>query len=101
MAFKETLTLKPLAPFSLALSAQIFSGLKRYVRSYCDGVYSQVLNLAGVLALAKISQQGTVQKPKLTIELTSNLPITPNTKIHAQKVIEYIFNLNLDLNLRL
>jgi DNA-3-methyladenine glycosylase II len=50
------------------------------------------------LVLAKISQGVTVQQPKLQIELTSNQPITAQTKKGAQQAIEYIFNLNLDLN---
>jgi DNA-3-methyladenine glycosylase II len=98
MAFTQTFTLSPLAPFNLALSAQIFTGLNRQVRSYVDGVYSQVLNVDGKLVLAKITQQGTTQKPQLTIELTSNQPLTEKTTTSAQKTIEYIFNLNLDLN---
>jgi DNA-3-methyladenine glycosylase II len=98
MAFTQTFTLSPLAPFSLALSAQIFTGLNRQVRSYSDGVYSQVLHVDGKLVLAKITQQGTIQKPELTIELTSNQPLTEKTTTSAQKTLEYIFNLNLDLN---
>lgn len=97
MVFKQTFILTPLAPFSLALSAQIFTGLNGQVRSYADGVYSQVLHVDGMLVLAKITQHGTIQKPELTIELTSNQPITSKTLTCAQKTIEYIFNLNLDL----
>jgi DNA-3-methyladenine glycosylase II len=97
MVFKQTFILTPLAPFSLALSAQIFTGLNGQVRSYADGVYSQVLHIDGMLVLAKITQHGTIQKPELTIELTSNQPITSKTLTCAQKTIEYIFNLNLDL----
>jgi DNA-3-methyladenine glycosylase II len=97
MAFKENFTLKPLAPFNLALSAQIFTGLNRQVRSYSDGIYNQVLHVDGKLVLAKIAQKGTTQKPELTIELTSNQPLTNKTQTCAQKTIEYIFNLNLNL----
>ncbi len=97
MAFTQTFTLRPLAPFSLELSAQIFTGLDSQVRSYADGFYSQVLNVDGILVLAKIAQKGTIQKPELTIELTSNQPITSKTKTCTQKTIEYVFNLNLDL----
>jgi DNA-3-methyladenine glycosylase II len=98
MAFQDTFTIEVLAPFSLALSAQIFSGLDKQVRSYNDGVYNQVLNLDNMLVLVKITQQGTTRKPKLTIELTASQPITAKTKACAQNTIEYIFNLNLDLN---
>jgi len=98
MAFKETFTVEPLAPFSLELSAQIFCGLSRQVRCYGEGVFSQVLALDGKLVLARIRELGSVPQPKLQIELTHNQPITPETKKAAQQAITYIFNLNLDLN---
>ena len=87
MIFKKTFIVKPLAPFSLALSAQIFTGLSGQVRSYADGVYSQVLHVDDMLVLAKITQQGTIQKPQLTIELTTNQPITSKTLTFSQKNI--------------
>lgn len=98
MAFKETFTVEPLAPFSLELSAQIFCGLSRQVRCYSDGVFSQVLAVNGKLVLARITELGSVHQPKLQIELIHNQFITPETKKAAQQAIAYIFNLNLDLN---
>lgn len=97
MAFKETFTVKPLAPFSLELSAQIFTGLNRQVRSFTNGTYSQVLHVNDKLVFTKIISKGKVQQPKLQIELASNQPITTQTKQGAQELIEYIFNLKLDL----
>lgn len=97
MAFKETFTIQPLAPFSLEVSAQIFTGLNRQVRSFTDGTYSQVLRVKGELVLARIVSRGTVRQPKLQIELTSNQLITTQTKHAVLQTIEYIFNLNMDL----
>ncbi|HEY9754954.1 MAG TPA: hypothetical protein V6C97_07335 [Oculatellaceae cyanobacterium] len=97
MATTESFELKPLAPFSLELSAQIFTGLNPAVRCYADGVFSQVLRVNGGLILAKVASKGTADEPKLQVELTSNQPVTATTKQKAQQLIEYIFNLNLDL----
>jgi DNA-3-methyladenine glycosylase II len=97
MAFTESLELEVLAPFSLELSAQIFVGLNPAVRCFTDGVFSQVLHVNGCLVLAKISSKGTVEKPKLQIQLTSNQPVTEQTRLEAKDLIEYIFNLNFDL----
>jgi hypothetical protein len=98
MAFTEFLELEVLAPFSLELSAQIFVGLNTAVRCFADGVFSQVLHVNGCLILARITAKGTVDKPKLQIQLTSNQPVTEQTKLAAKDLIEYIFNLNYDLN---
>ena len=97
MAFTESFMLEPLAPFSLELSAQIFAGLNPAVRCFVDGVFSQVLHVNGCLVLAKIASKGTVEAPKLQIQLTSNQPVTEQTKRAAKELIEYIFNLNYDL----
>jgi DNA-3-methyladenine glycosylase II len=98
MAFTESFAVEPSVPFSLGLSAQIFLGLDRQVRTYTDGMFSQVLRIDGNLVLVKVIYEGTVELPKLRIELASNQPITADTRKSAQSAIEYIFNLNFDLN---
>jgi DNA-3-methyladenine glycosylase II len=97
MATTESFEFKPLAPFSLELSAQIFVGLNPAVRCFADGVFSQVLSVNGSLVLAKVASKGSVDKPKLQVELTSNQPVTAQTTQEAKELIEYIFNLNYDL----
>jgi DNA-3-methyladenine glycosylase II len=97
MAFTETFEVKPLAPFSLELSAQIFVGLNPAVRCFADGLFSQVLRVDGCLVLAKVASKGSFDKPKLQVELTSNQPLTTQTNQKAKELIEYIFNLNYDL----
>ena len=97
MAFTETFTVEPPAPFSLDLSAQVFSSGDPHVRGYVNGEFSQVLQLAGNLVSAEVSSAGSVEQPKLAVELKSNKPITPKTKQDAQEAIAYIFNLNFDL----
>jgi DNA-3-methyladenine glycosylase II len=97
MAFTETFELQPLAPFCLELSAQIFAGLNPTVRCFSERVFSQILRVNDQLVLTKVTSKGTVQNPNLQVKLASNHPITTQTKQDAQEAIEYIFNLNLDL----
>jgi DNA-3-methyladenine glycosylase II len=97
MSFTETFEVKPLAPFSLELSAQIFVGLNPAVRRFKDGVFSQVLRVNGCLILAKVTSKGSVDKPKLQVELTSNLPLKSQIRQKARGLIEYIFNLHFNL----
>lgn len=97
MVFTETVELQPLAPFSLELSAQIFMCLNPLVRCFKDGVFSQVLRINDCLVLVKVTSKGSVDKPKLHIELMSNQPSTAQTRQKAKELIEYIFNLNFDL----
>lgn len=97
MATTETFEVKPLAPFSLELSAQIFAGLNPAVRCFSDGVFSQVLHVNGCLVHVRVVSKGTVAKPKLQIRLTSNQPLPEQNKQAAKEAITYIFNLNFDL----
>jgi DNA-3-methyladenine glycosylase II len=98
MAFTQTFTLEPSAPFSLELSAHVFLGGDRQVRTYSDGVFSQVLRAGGELVLVKTASARTVEQPKLAVELTSNKLITPQTEQASRQALSCIFNLNFDLH---
>ncbi len=80
MAFSETLTVEPSAPLDFVLTCQIFGNGDPAVRAYVNGEFNQVLNLNGELALVKVASKGTIEQPKLLIELVSNKPITPKNK---------------------
>jgi DNA-3-methyladenine glycosylase II len=97
MEFTDTFTLKPVPPFSLELTAQIFCSGDPHVRSYLNGEFQQVLKVEGNLILAKVSSVGAVEKPLLNVELKSNKPITGQNKHEAQETIKHIFNLDFDL----
>jgi len=97
MVFTESFTFEPLAPFSLDLSAQVFSSGDRQVRSYANGVFSQVLRVDVALFLANVFSTGTVDLPKLVVELKSNKPITAQTIKAAKEAITYLFSLDFDL----
>ena len=64
MVFTESFTFEPLSPFSLDLSAQIFSSGDRQVRSYANGVFSQVLRIDETLVLIKLLQQAPLSIQK-------------------------------------
>jgi DNA-3-methyladenine glycosylase II len=97
MTFTESFRLKPLAPFSLDLSAQVFSNQDKQVRAYLNGEFNQVFQFGEYLAFTKITSMGTVEQPDLLVELKSNKPITPKIKQSARQVITYVFSLNFDL----
>jgi len=99
MAFAETFTIKPLPPFSLDLTAQIFGNGDRHVRSYAGGVFQQVLQVNGNHVLAKLTDNGSTEQPLLTVELHSSKPITPTNKQEALHAIKRIFSLDFDLGI--
>lgn len=99
MPFAETITIKPLPPFSLDLTAQIFGNGDKHVRSYTGGIFQQVLQVNGNHLLAKLTDKGTKEQPLLTVELNSNRPITPANKQEALRAIKLIFSLDFDLGI--
>ena len=97
MAFTENFQLKALAPFNFDLCAQIFSSGDQQIRAYANGEFHQVLRLNGNLALTSITSSGTIEQPKLQINLKSNNPITPKDKQTSKDAVHFIFNLDFDL----
>jgi len=96
MTYTKTFQLQALAPFNFDLCAQIFSNGDPEIRSYENGEFHQVLRLNGNLVL--ISSVGTIEKPKLSITLKSNDALTAQDENDAKKMVEFIFNLDFDLN---
>ncbi len=76
-----------MAPFNFDLSAQIFSSGDTEIRGYTKGVFHQVLKINGNLVLVKITSDGTVEKPRIAVELESNNPITVKDKQTAKETI--------------
>ncbi len=97
MAFTEKLTFEALAPFDFALSSKILSYGDKKVRAFSDGVFSQVLDVDGKLVWAELSSNGHVDKPKLTLELHTDTPLSKGQIQSAKDVISCIFSLNLPL----
>ena len=97
MIFTKTIMVQALAPFSFDLTAQIFRNGDKQIRTYRKGVFSQVLRLNSQLALVKVTSSGTIEQPKLAVELKTNNPITDEDKQKALETIKFIFNLDSDL----
>jgi len=55
------------------------------------------MRINGNLVLVKLTSNGTIEQPKLIVELKSNNPITPKSKQTAEETIRLIFNLGFDL----
>jgi DNA-3-methyladenine glycosylase II len=97
MTFTETFTIQVLAPFNFDLTAQIFAHGDKQIRSYANGQFSQVLRVNGKLFLIRLASAGTVEQPKINVELKSNIPITLQDKRKAEEAAKFIFNLGFQL----
>ncbi|MCL4430583.1 MAG: DNA-3-methyladenine glycosylase, partial [Chloroflexi bacterium] len=86
-----------LAPFNFDLSAQIFSSGDPQIRAYANSLFHQVLRINDNLVLVKLASMGTVEEPKLKVELKSNNPLTPKDTKKAKEITEYVLNLDFDL----
>ncbi len=98
MTYTQAFHLQALAPFDFDLCAQIFSNGDPEIRSYENGEFHQVLSLNGNLVLVKLSSVGSVEKPELSVNLKSNKALTLQDKNAAKKMVEFIFDLDFNLN---
>lgn len=92
------LTIIPRAPFDFDLSSRIFSTGDRQIRKYENGEYWQVIRVGSKLFLAVIRPEGTVDNPKLRVELRSKGKISSHDNEAAKEIITSLFNLDFDLN---
>ncbi|HUK85266.1 MAG TPA: hypothetical protein VLU95_05345, partial [Candidatus Acidoferrum sp.] len=97
MTFTEMFLIEALAPFNFDLSAQIFSGGDKQIRQYADGKFSQVLKINERLVLIILTSVGTVEHPKIAVEIKSDALLTSDDKLKAAEAIKFIFNLDFDL----
>ena len=98
MTFTDTFTVQALAPFNFDLTAQIFSSGDKQIRTYQNGEFHQVLRINGNLVLIRLNSMGTIEQPKLNVELKSNNPLTSQDNQKAQEIIKFIFNLDFNLS---
>jgi DNA-3-methyladenine glycosylase II len=85
-------------PFDFGLSAKIFSDGDKQVRKYENGRFWQVIKVGNKLILVIVKGLGTVDKPKLAVELKSNELMSQSDTKKACEIIRIIFNLEFDLN---
>ena len=95
--FTEKMTIAALPPFSFDLSAEIFASGDKQIRNYDNGKFWQVIRFNRKLVLATIESIGTVDKPKLSVELRSNVGINRQDIKKAEDTIKFLFSLDFDL----
>lgn len=95
--FTEYFQVEARSPFNFDLTANIFSGGDKQIRSYENGKFSQVLKINSQLALIQLASAGTVDKPKISVEIKSNNPTTSQDKQNVEEAVKFIFNLDFDL----
>lgn len=95
--FIAELTLKPVPPFSLDLSARIFENGDRQIRFYEDGKFRQVIRVGGKLLLAILDSTGSTEQPRVRAELNANQEISDTDMKEVEKILTRLFNLDLDL----
>jgi len=91
------LIIKPTPPFDFNLSAKIFSDGDKQIRKYENGKYWQVIRANNKLIHIAIKAMGTVDKPRLSVELKSGEEISNNHKKMAKEIVCSLFDLNFDL----
>ena len=82
-----SLTLLPVSPFDFDLSARGFSGGDEEIRSYKNGRFWQVIRVNDALVLVALTSSGTVDKPRLLVDLRSDEEITDSDLKTARKII--------------
>jgi DNA-3-methyladenine glycosylase II len=97
MIYTENVTVNALPPFSFSLSSEIFADGDRQIRNYEQARFWQVLRVNGKLVLATVEDAGTVDNPKVSVELKSDKPITTVDKKGAEEAVNALFHLDLDL----
>jgi DNA-3-methyladenine glycosylase II len=99
MSCKTVVAIEPLAPFDLSLSSLVFAAGDRRVRSFQMGCFSQVVDINGQLVWVKLFSEGSVDKPRLMLELRSDCEFSEKIIHQVQDVVGRIFSLNMSLNL--
>jgi DNA-3-methyladenine glycosylase II len=97
MIYTENVTVAALPPFSFSLSSEIFADGDRQIRNYEQERFWQVLRVNDKLVLATVKEVGTVDNPKVFVELKSGKPITTVDKQRAEEAVNALFHLDLDL----
>jgi DNA-3-methyladenine glycosylase II len=93
----EKIEITALPPFNFGFSSEIFANGDKQIRSYENGRFWQVIRVNGKLILAIIKAMGTVDKPKIAVELKSDTAITNKDTKKAEKTVTALFSLDYDL----
>jgi DNA-3-methyladenine glycosylase II len=97
MNFTEKIAVTTSPPFDFDLSARIFADGDKQIRIYQGGIFRQVIRIDDKLALASVESIGTIEKPRLTVELKTNCRLMKEDKENAATIVNSLFNLDFDL----
>lgn len=97
MTFAEKIEITAVPPFRFDLSSEIFANGDKQIRNYEKGRFWQVIRVNGKLFLAVVESTGTVDKPKVAVELKSDSAITGEDTKKAENMVTALFSLDLDL----
>mgnify|MGYP006269905191 CR=1 FL=1 len=90
-------TITPVPPFDFDLSARIFRDGDEQIRKYDKGRYWQVIRVENRLVLVTVASVGSVDAPRLQVELKSNGEISAADRQTVEESIGSSLNLGLDL----
>jgi len=88
----------PRPPFDFSKSASIFSTGDADIRIFLGGVFRQVLLTAGGPVQVEVRSRGTLEKPELTLTLSSDPPVTVAISEEVRDRISMIFSIADDLS---
>lgn len=97
MIFNEKLSITATSPFSFELSTQLFRNGDPEIRKYESGKFWQVIRINDKLAHVLVESHGSVDKPRLRVEIKSECKLTDNDKKEGRRIIGRLFNLNFNL----
>jgi DNA-3-methyladenine glycosylase II len=97
VTFIEKMAVAALPPFCFDLSAEIFANGDERIRNYEKGRFWQVIRLNRKLVLATVESVGTVDKPKLSVELRSDDDLNGEDIKKAENTVNFLFSLDFDL----
>lgn len=93
----KKMIITPVSPFDFDLSARIFSDRDSQIRKYEEGKYWQVVNVNDKISLLTVSSTGSVEEPRLVVELASREVLTEKDREEAEQLVDSLFNLSFDL----
>jgi len=91
------INLAPVAPYDFNLSAGIYDHGDPRFTTYDRELLRQVIRIDDVLALAAARSKGTVDKPRVSVELASDRPIDRRHAAGARRIMGHLLNVELDL----
>lgn len=97
VVYAEKIEIPALPPFRFDFSSEIFANGDKQIRNYEKGRFWQVIRVNSKLVLAVVESAGTVDEPKLTVELKSDSAITEEDTKTSGDAVANLFNLDLDL----